>query len=451
MIRTPQSLGTLCILFAVQATVLVVVGSLAAAADDPVAAARQQIERLVGDLSAVDADKQAAAEKQLIQLAAKGDEKVARAVLAALPAIRDEMPKPLQERLARAAKAIRTELALRTIAVSRVTLDLDDAPLDEALESLAKQTGNRLADAREKFGQQAGPIVEKRVTLHVRDELFWSTADKLLDAVQMSPYALSGEESLAIVDRDKGELRRFGRGVYSGPFRVEATDVVAKRGQRNPDDSSLQVQLEWSWEPRLQPLALVQKCVDVHAVCDDGLELKPTTEQLAYDVETTPGSYSVEATLPLQLPARQAIKLAKLSGTMTALTPGAVMELKFDKLADANNVEKSGGGVTVVLESAKKTENAWEIRMKIRFEQIEEGFESHYGWVHQNLTYLLDEKGNKIDHVGYETTMENEREAGFLYLFEIEGDIGDYQWVYRTPTAIVAAPIEYELQDVTLP
>ena len=49
--------------------------------------------------------------------------------------------------------------------------------------------------------------------------------------------------------------------------------------------------------------------------------------------------------------------------------------------------------------------------------------------------------------------MQNERETGFAYFFELpEGaDIADYTWVYRTPAAIVELPVEYELEEIPLP
>jgi hypothetical protein len=30
-------------------------------------------------------------------------------------------------------------------------------------------------------------------------------------------------------------------------------------------------------------------------------------------------------------------------------------------------------------------------------------------------------------------------------------DIGDYKWVYRTPTSLVNLPVEFELSEIPLP
>ena len=64
-----------------------------------------------------------------------------------------------------------------------------------------------------------------------------------------------------------------------------------------------------------------------------------------------------------------------------------------------------------------------------------------------------DDDGDRVEHAGFETTMQSERQTGFAYFFELpEGaDIGGYAWVYRTPAGIVQLPVEYELEDIPLP
>jgi hypothetical protein len=91
--------------------------------------------------------------------------------------------------------------------------------------------------------------------------------------------------------------------------------------------------------------------------------------------------------------------------------------------------------------------------MRIKVESLEAGLESHRGWVFQNVSFLQDKTGEKLDNAGFETTMQTETEAGFVYLYELpEGrELSDYVWVYRTPSAIVSMPVEYKLEEVPLP
>jgi len=421
-------------------------GSGRAVADDAVAV----IEELVEQLNADEAAQREAAEKKLVELALKGNAADGEAFLDALPKPNDRMPQEVQVRLARVASQVRSRLAKASIEGTRLTLDVADAPLAEVLEEIEKQTGNRLSDYREQFGQ---PTSEKKVTLKVEDQPFWAALDKTLDAVQMSPYPFSGEETLALVDREPGVLRRFGRAVYTGPFRIEATSVFANRGVRAPEQSGLRVELEISWEPRLKPIAITQAAADLKAVCDDGRETPSTSEDAVFDVEIERGSHAAEVTIPLQLPAREAKTLSTLTGKMTALVPGRVVDLKFENLADAKEQTQEAGGVTVTLDRVVKNQAVWEIHMRIRLDSLEGGLESHRGWVFQNITFLVDKQGEQLDNAGFETTMQTETEAGFAYIFELpEGrEIGDYTWVYRTPASIVAVPVAYKLEEVPLP
>ncbi|MBA3482336.1 MAG: hypothetical protein H0T51_11020 [Pirellulales bacterium] len=410
-----------------------------------------RVDQLVEHLNADEAAQREAAEKELIELGLKGTADSVDAFLNQLPKPNDNMPQEVQTRLARVASEVRSRIAKKAVDATRLTLDVKESPLTDVLAAIEKQTGNRLTDYREQFGQEA---MDKKVTLKIDDEPFWSGLDNVLDAVQMQPYAFSGEENLALVERDQGALRRSGRGAaYSGPFRIEATNITAQRGLRSPDQSSLRIDMEIAWEPRLKPIALTQAAGDVKAIADDGREVPVTSQDAAFDVEVDAGAHAAEVTLPLQLPAREAKMLKTLTGKLTALVPGRIVDLKFDNLAAAKEASQEAGGVTVIIDRVVQNQALWEIHMRIKVESLEAGLESHRGWVFQNVTFLQDKAGEKLDNAGFETTMQTEKEAGFVYLYELpEGrELGDYVWIYRTPSAIVSMPVEYKLEEVPLP
>jgi hypothetical protein len=358
------------------------------------------------------------------------------------------MPQELQARLARLRSQVQTRLSRQAVAETRVTLDVKKAPLADVLKEIEKQTGNRLVDYREKFGQET---MAKKVTVKAKDVPFWSALDQVLDAANMSPYPFSGEAALALVEREPGALRRFGRAAYAGPFRIEVTSVGAERGMRVPEQSGLRLELEIGWEPRVEPLAITQAAEDITALCDDGRQTPPSSEDAVFNVEVPRGSHAAEATLALQLPAREAAKIESLRGKMTALVPGRVVDMEFKDLKNAKNVTQETSGVAVTLERVVKNQALWEVHMRVRLVGLEGGLESHQGWIFQNVTYLKDKSGEHLDHAGYETTVQTEDEAGFAYFFETPEDISQYTWIYRTPTAIVNLPVEYELKDVPLP
>ena len=417
------------------------------AADEELA---PQLAQLVEQLERGDSAERAAAERAIVELGlaapARGD-----ALLALLPEPSEEMSQEMATRLARVRAEVQTKLAERNVQQSRVTLNVKEAPLAEVLAELEKQTGNSVIDYRGEFSDE---VMEKKVTLKVDDAPFWEALDLLMDETAMSPYPYAADGALGLVDRPEGSLRRVGRGAaYAGPFRVEATNASSRRGLRSPAESGFNVELEITWEPRLRPVGLAHAAADLAAKSDDGLDVPASGEGELFNVEVPADYQAVEASLAMQLPARGAKNLASLKGQVMALVPGRVAELKFRDLATAADVVQDAGGVTVTLNRVSRNQSLWEFRMRIRVASLDADAEASRGWVFQNVTYLESKDGERVDHAGFETTMQDEREIGFAYFFELpEGaDIGDYTWVYRTPAAIVNLPVEYELSDIPLP
>jgi hypothetical protein len=427
----------------------------AAATPFPAPAAEQpptkaDVEKLVELLDAPEVADRDAAQKKLLELALADNVVHAESVLTHLPKPNDDMPLEARRRLRQVIAQIGERLAERIVGGTRVTLEADDTPLPVVLELLAKQTGNKLVDVRRQFDQS---VEEKKVTASIDDEPFWPALDKILDSVQMSPYPFSEEEELSLVDRPPGELRRYGSAAYSGPFRIEATTVSATRGLRSPTDSVASIVLEFAWEPRMFPLAIEQRYEDLEVVCDDGLAVPAPSPEMetAFYENVTPGSHSTEATIGLQLPSPKASAIKSLKGRVQVLVPGVVAEMKFEDLKGKLPAQQKIGGVTVVLENVSKADAVWEVTMRISFDRLPVDMESNLGWTYHNQSYLLDAKGEKIDHAGFETTSETESEVGFVYLFDVPEDIGKYTWVYRTPTGLVPVPAVYELKDLSLP
>lgn len=408
-----------------------------------------EVEKLVAQMDDRDAAQREAAELALVELgvAAKdgGEE-----FFALLPTPNDAMSQETATRLARIREVVQAKLGERAVVQSRVTLDLADVPLADVLKEIEKQTGNRLVDGREANGQDAP---ELKVTIKLSDVPFWQALDEVLDQVNMSPYPYGAEEGgLSLVARDQGVLRRAGRATYAGPFRIEPMRAASDRGLRNPDSSGLDVDLEVSWEPRLRPVALSQSAEDLAVVADDELEIPATSEGELFNVEVPADATGAEVTLSLRLPAREAKNLKSLKGRMTALVPSRLADVRFENLADGGEQSREIGGVTVTLKRVAQNQSLWEIHMRIAINS-QDGADVQRGWVFQNETYLEGAGGERVEHGGFETTMQSERETGFAYFFELpEGaDIGDYAWVYRTPAGIVELPVDYELEDIPLP
>lgn len=429
---------------------LVAVSALACGALDLQAAegdVQADVARLVEQLDRGSPSDRSAAEQALVERAlaqpGAGEE-----VLALLPTPDDRMSQEVATRLVRIRAETLRRLAERNVRQTKVTLDVSDAPLADVLAEIEKQTGNRVIDHRGEFSDQ---VAEKKVTLQVTDVPFWEALDRTLDAANMAPYPYEADGALGLVERPPGVLSRAGRGaVYAGPFRIEATSTRARRGARSPDDSGLDMELEIAWEPRLRPVGLTQAAEETSATSDDGLTVPAVGEGPLFTVEVSPDSQGAEVNVPLQLPAREAKRLSRFQGQLQALVPGRVVELRFSDLAAASDAVQDAGGVKVTLHRVVKNQAIWELQMRVRVDSADA---ASHGWVLQNTTYLENAQGERLEHGGFETTAQNNREIGLAYFFELpEGSqIDQWTWVYRTPAAIVNLPVDYELTDVLLP
>jgi len=422
------------------------VGANQAAEVDPALA--DQVDRLLRQLNDDQSTRRDEAEQDLLKLAPTDPDKC-DAFLLLLPKPLEGMPAEVRLRLSRVRNQIEKSQANEALVASRITLSDKKMDLSEVLKKIAKQTGNQLVDYREQFGQLAEP---RSISLAIEDEQFWPAIDKILDASEMGLYPFSGEESLAVINREEGSALRSERASYAGPFRIEAVAVVSRRGLRSPDQQGTNVELEFAWEPRLKPIALSQPAEALEIVADDGSKISLQNPDASFDVEIQPGSHATELTIPLVLPPRSVTKISSFKGTLSALVPGRTAEFRFTELDKQRAAVQRRGGVKVELSGVRKNQALWEIHMRLQVEGEETGLESHRGWVFQNRTYLLSKNDEIVDHAGFETTMQSENEIGLAYFFELpDNKIEDYTWVYRTPAAIVRVPVEYELRKILLP
>lgn len=408
---------------------------------------KEQVSQLVRDLESDRLEDRDSAEKKLIALSgenlASGDR-----LLDLLPIVNPQMPPGLQTRLVRIRRKVDQKLARSVVVGSKVTLDAKKMPLAEVLDSIEKQTGNRLIDYREEFGQESLPI---EITLAVTDEPFWQAVDKLLDATGLAVYGFAEESGLALVARPSNAAPRAGKAIYAGPFRIEATRVTAQRDFRQPENEGLSVNLEVAWEPRLQPIVLSQPLVEVFATDSNSQAIPAPHPDQSFDVEVQTGSRSTDLTLPFKLPSRTVPEIALLRGTLHALVPGRVAKFEFDKFDEPKPQTQQRAGVAVTLDKTKRDGDILEVHMRVRLEEPGDSLASHRGWIFQNPAYLVNKDGERIENAGFETTLQNETEVGATYLFDVpEGEQG-LKWVYETPAAIVEMPVPYEMRGIKLP
>ncbi|QDS96984.1 hypothetical protein [Adhaeretor mobilis] len=416
-------------------------------ADEP-PAWKEEATKLVEQIRAGSSAKVVEPQMRLVEIAPLNPPEQLEAFLALLLSQDAELSAKTKDRLAKVETAVVEEAVKQKFQASRFSLSEPNIPLAEVLEHLAKQTGNRLVDYRGRVGQDATP---RTLSLDIKDQEFWPALDSILDQAALGPYEFSGDEGLALVDLEPGSTTRLSRGSYTGPFRIEASELASRRSMVTPQENRLHVKLHVAWEPRLQPLSITQRVADIEAVDDQGNPVPVALPEAEFDIDVPPDSYSTEIMLPLELPARDVRRIKSLTGKLQVLAPARQVEFRFDNLKKNVGSEQEAGGVIVRLEHIVKLEGLYEVHMRLRLKSKTAELDSHGDWVFQNLTLLEDKQGMTVDHAGFETTMRNDQEMGFAYLFEIEDEIENYTWVYRTPAAIQAKTVEYKLKNLVLP
>ncbi|MEM9353001.1 MAG: hypothetical protein AAGA92_08305 [Planctomycetota bacterium] len=347
------------------------------------------------------------------------------------------------------AAQLRDPQLVRALEASELDLS-GEALLPDVLASIEKQTGNRLVDFRQQFNQDTDEV---RVVFDHTEKEFWPVVDAMLDNTGLDLYPYSGEGAMAVVRREADLGLRKGRAVYSGPFRLDVTNIYAHSDLRSLKPGSLQLELEISWEPKVKPLALSQPLAALTVLADDSSWVRPSTMVESLDVEVQPGSYAAELTVPLELPRRDISMIASLEGQMVALVPEEVTEFRFQDLEseDDDTNTQTTGGIRVALEGVRRNQELWELRMRVTILSDDSRLLSATSWLFQNLTYLETADGEKIDHAGLETTMQSENELGLAYFFDAPGELSEYDWVYRSPTNVGLVPVEFELRNIPLP
>jgi hypothetical protein len=423
-------------------------GQADAAAEKPKAEAaakeqadlKAQVAKLVRELDAPEKARRDAAEKKLLELG--------EAALEFLPDKSDRMAAGVALKLDAIRAHFERSQAENSVKSTTVTLQGDSLPLADVLVEISKQTGNKIYDLREEFGQET---TNPDLKIDFDKTPFWAALDQVLDQADLNIYSYASEEGIAIVNRAESRLPRFGQATYSGSFRFEGTEFVARRDLRDPDSHTLQLMVEAAWEPRLQPIVMMQLIDDLAAVDDqgEGVPLAMTGNELEFPIDND--MRSVELPVLFDLPERGVKKIASLKGKLSVLLPGKQETFRFTGLDKTKKIERRKANVTVVLDEARKNNAVWEIRVRVVFDKTSGALESYRGWVFNNPAFLESDKKETVRYAAMETTRETENEVGMAYLFDVPEGLKGYTFVYRTPTTIVSMPLDYELKDLELP
>lgn len=407
---------------------------------------RPIVKKLVRALESAEKSARDEAERTLREL---GPE-----ILELLPEIDDRTPAEVALRLTRVRvdlEKLRGEDAVRGTTVTLA----GKKKLSELLAAISSQTGNKVVDYRDQFGEKPEDL-----TLDVAFDKtpFWQALEKVLDDAKLAVYPTPDRDTLpqgiALVARPDSKTLLPSRAAYSGAFRFEATQATARRDLKNPAGSSLQIILEASWEPRLAPIVLLFPLDALQAFDEAGKPLSLAGASSTVELPVGVGWQSMELPLRMELPPRSVSRIASLKGRLDALVPGRTETFRFEKLVGAEDVSLRKGGVSVVIDSVGKNNELHEIRLSVVFDKASGALESHRTWVFDNPAWLETPDGKRLDHLGIDVTKQLDSEIGVSYLFGLEegvDSLAGHTFVYQTPSAIARLPIEFELKDLELP
>jgi hypothetical protein len=401
---------------------------------------------LVRQLDARSVNERDDAERKLIELGA--------GVLPLLPSVGEQTPAETASRVSRVQQHLLRAQAMAATSASVVTLKGVDLSLLQVLEAMAAQTGNPIADHRQAFGQQQN---ETLLTVDFEKTPFWRALDNVLDQGGLTLYGFTGKRGAFVVSRPSDMAPRGRQACYAGVFRMQPLRFEAVRDLRNDKMQSLKLFLELSWEPRLQPFAILQPLAQVTATTDSGDVLRVAGTDAEPEILVRDAVATVELEIPLALPPRGARKISVLKGKLMALVPGPREEFRFSALNPApgggspRRSEQRKAGTTVAVDHLRKNNDAWELGLRMKFDSPASALESHRSWVVENTAYFEGADKRHIEAAGMEQTLENRDESGMNYFFELPDGPRDLTFVYRTPIMIFEVPIEYEFRDLQLP
>ena len=411
--------------------------------DEISAALRDRVAQLVERLGDEDEAERQRAEEALVALGPK--------VLSLL-----ETPEgsegDVEERLGRIRAAIEEAGPEANLGASRITMDARGVRLSEVLRELQRQSGNRLTDLREIYGQDAS---NPALDLEIVDLPFLEALDRVAEDAGLSPVFFTGDGTIGLLAADVMEDEMYEGGgevpkLYVGPFRV-TLDQVAAQHDLATGARSANARMVVCWEPRLRPMLLSLDASDIAIVDDRGETVEPAVSQESGTVVLRPENPAAEFNLNMTAPAREARRLARVKVAASVTVPAGNEVFRLD-LADPTSRAKQGE-VSVSLDGVEVDDYVWKVNVEVAYEGNSEAFETYRQGLFNNRIWLQRPDGSRFEqNGGFNQIGGTDSTMAFQYLFvDAPGTPDDYQLVYETPGKIETIPLEFEFEDVPLP
>lgn len=400
-----------------------------------VLATHGQLRELLRQLDADDLAKREQAEYEIVQLGTS--------VLQFLPTIDNLTSAELKMRLARIRQILESFDSERFFQASVVSLQ-GEMELADALEKLTQLTGNSLSiqEGQEVAGQMTVQLDWQEVT-------FWEAMQDLMDqtSLRLIPFRTTANELVMAPRSDDNPVAAF----LAGPYRIEPTSVACERHLDGQVNGQLRVNLQLSWEPRMEPMFMQVPMSAVSALLPDELEIQAANPVATPEVRLNTGGAATIFELQLQLPDRSVQQLQRLNGLLILSVPGDRHLYRFQKLASKGRQTEKFGDVSVTLEKARPNGSVFEVRLHVEIGNQEGALESFRGWHLSNQAHLLKSDGSRLENAGLQTFSSGSNSIGVAYLFQTKDDPDSLTLIYESPSVIHRQSLDFELKDIPLP
>jgi hypothetical protein len=437
------------------------VPSLTRAEDRPAAVDPQkfrEVQRLVGQL---DADTRSERIKARDALLALGPE-----ILPLLPEDRAIASAAAREALHEIRLRLEREAALASLAPSTVTLK-GTYSLRSILAQIASQTRNEF-DTR----AVGDGLLDRRLTVDYRSRAFWSACDEIVSTVGLS-YGTAPGRRLELVPANRGSEGRPLVLADEGAFRI----AVHSASIRPPvvSRTGFMLRIVWSLraEPRLRPLFAAITGHDLHVQTTDAspvpspgappaapqsafTEFRPISPAAKLELSMNEGQDPLRLDTDFEFPATRTWKpKIQFSGSLAVEMAAGTKRFVFDNLAAPDRAVQRAGAVAVRLIQVEIPANGkpgdGRVEISVVYDQRGPAFESYRTWMYHNETWLETRDGRRIRPRPLVATRQQD-DGGVAVEYNFAGVTGapaDYRLVYVAPTLITAAPVQFQLRNIS--
>lgn len=418
---------------------------------------KKQVARLLKDLGSPVLSKRTEAENALLNLGAE-----------ILPLLPENARSPeAKMRLNRIRIALERQNAEESLEAGLVTfrdgVDVQDIP-----DWIVGQTQNQLEINLSEKQTFSWKNPEKTVP-------FWVFLDSFCDQLQLAPQTIPGKKGLKLVPSRRSTPRSASenpRIAYLKPFRLEPVRVVSSILTAS-DVPSFLLQLELSWEPRIQPVFAYLKLTEADFFDASGQKISDPAPlrlpQLEHEILIGKTDFRslCDIALPINAFPHDARSM-NLRGSLSAVACGAKKDFAFSNLESKLNqtfspeIRRTAAVLVMMtdlrsesVQNKEKTDCFLIAGFRYRYEESHDAMESHRTWIYENDAVLQGPDGRKILSQRSELLRQTPNEIAVEIYFPITkallDDMSDWKLIFPRPSGIYEVEYPFELCRIPIP